>query len=203
MLTTNRIWKERLIDIGIVSADNAVAWGFSGVMLRGSGIPWDLRKSQSYEIYNDLSFSVPVGTGGDCYDRYLVRIEEMRQSVNIILECLQKLPTGPVKVSDTKVTMPSRLELKNSMESVIHHFKFCTEGFLLPSAETYVFTEAPKGEFGIYLVTNGTEKPYRCKIRAPGFAHLQGLNYMVQGHMIADVVTIIGTQDIVFGEVDR
>ena len=203
MLTTNRIWKERLIDIGIVSAENAVSWGFSGVMLRGSGIPWDLRKSQPYEIYRDLSFSVPVGTGGDCYDRYLVRIEEMRQSVKIILECLQKIPSGPVKVSDTKFTMPSRSELKNSMESVIHHFKFCTEGFLLPSAETYVFTEAPKGEFGIYLVTNGTEKPYRCKIRAPGFAHLQGLNYMVQGHMIADVVTIIGTQDIVFGEVDR
>jgi len=203
MLTTNRIWKERLIDIGIVSAESAVSWGFSGVMLRGSGIPWDLRKQQPYEVYNELSFSIPVGTGGDCYDRYLVRIEEMRQSVNIVLECLQKIPCGPVKSSDTKISIASRSELKNSMEAVIHHFKFCTEGFILPSGETYAFTEAPKGEFGVYLVTSGTEKPYRCKIRAPGFAHLQGLNYMVQGHMIADVVTIIGTQDIVFGEVDR
>ena len=203
MLTTNRIWKERLIDIGIVSAESAVAWGFSGVLLRGSGIPWDLRKSQPYEVYKDLSFSVPVGSSGDCYDRYILRVEEMRQSLNLILECLKKIPSGPIKSSDSKVMMPSRTELKKSMEAVIHHFKFCTEGYVLPSAETYAYTEAPKGEFGVYLVTNGTEKPYRCKIRAPGFAHLQALNYMVQGHMIADVVTIIGTQDIVFGEVDR
>ncbi len=203
MLTTNRIWKERLIDIGIVSAESAAAWGFSGVMLRGSGIPWDLRKTQPYEIYKDLSFSIPVGTGGDCYDRYIVRVEEMRQSIKIILECIQKIPSGPIKSSDTKISMPSRVDLKKSMEAVIHHFKYCTEGYILPASETYSFTEAPKGEFGVYLITNGTEKPYRCKIRAPGFAHLQGLNYMVQGHMIADVVTIIGTQDIVFGEVDR
>jgi NADH dehydrogenase (ubiquinone) Fe-S protein 2 len=203
MLTTNRIWKERLIDIGIVSAESAVAWGFSGVLLRGSGIPWDLRKSQPYEVYKDLSFSVPVGSSGDCYDRYILRVEEMRQSLNLILECLKKIPSGAIKSSDSKVMMPSRTELKKSMEAVIHHFKFCTEGYVLPSAETYAYTEAPKGEFGVYLVTNGTEKPYRCKIRAPGFAHLQALNYMVQGHMIADVVTIIGTQDIVFGEVDR
>jgi len=203
MLTTNRIWKERLIDIGIVSAESAVAWGFSGVLLRGSGIPWDLRKAQPYEVYKDLSFSVPVGSSGDCYDRYILRVEEMRQSLNLILECLKKIPSGAIKSSDSKVMMPSRTELKKSMEAVIHHFKFCTEGYVLPSAETYAYTEAPKGEFGVYLVTNGTEKPYRCKIRAPGFAHLQALNYMVQGHMIADVVTIIGTQDIVFGEVDR
>lgn len=203
MLTTNRIWKERLIDIGIVSAESAVAWGFSGVLLRGSGIPWDLRKSQPYEVYKDLSFSVPVGSSGDCYDRYILRVEEMRQSLNLILECLKKIPSGAIKSSDSKVMMPSRTELKKSMEAVIHHFKFCTEGYVLPSAETYAYTEAPKGEFGVYLITNGTEKPYRCKIRAPGFAHLQALNYMVQGHMIADVVTIIGTQDIVFGEVDR
>jgi len=203
MLTTNRIWKERLIDIGIVSAESAVAWGFSGVLLRGSGIPWDLRKSQPYEVYKDLSFSVPVGSSGDCYDRYILRVEEMRQSLNLILECLKKIPLGAIKSSDSKVMMPSRTELKKSMEAVIHHFKFCTEGYVLPSSETYAYTEAPKGEFGVYLITNGTEKPYRCKIRAPGFAHLQALNYMVQGHMIADVVTIIGTQDIVFGEVDR
>jgi len=203
MLTTNRIWKERLIDIGIVSAESAVVWGFSGVLLRGSGIPWDLRKAQPYEVYKDLSFSVPVGSSGDCYDRYILRVEEMRQSLNLILECLKKIPSGAIKSSDSKVMMPSRTELKKSMEAVIHHFKFCTEGYVLPSAETYAYTEAPKGEFGVYLVTNGTEKPYRCKIRAPGFAHLQALNYMVQGHMIADVVTIIGTQDIVFGEVDR
>ena len=203
MLTTNRIWKERLIDIGVVSAESAVAWGFSGVLLRGSGIPWDLRKSQPYEIYKDLSFSVPVGSNGDCYDRYILRVEEMRQSLNLILECIKKIPSGAIKSSDSKVMMPSRTELKKSMEAVIHHFKFCTEGYILPSAETYAYTEAPKGEFGVYLVTKGTEKPYRCKIRAPGFAHLQALNYMVQGHMIADVVTIIGTQDIVFGEVDR
>ena len=203
MLTSNRIWKERLIDIGIVSSENAIAWGFSGVLLRGSGIPWDLRKNQPYEVYKDLSFSVPVGSSGDCYDRYIVRVEEMRQSTLLILECLKKIPSGAIKSSDTKISMPFRTELKKSMEAVIHHFKFCTEGYTLPSSETYTFTEAPKGEFGVYLITNGSEKPYRCKIRAPGFAHLQALNYMVQGHMIADVVTIIGTQDIVFGEVDR
>jgi NADH dehydrogenase (ubiquinone) Fe-S protein 2 len=203
MLTSNRIWKERLVDIGIVSSENALAWGFSGVLLRGSGIPWDIRKSQPYEIYNSLNFSVPVGSNGDCFDRYILRIEEMRQSVHLILQCLKVIPSGPVKTSDSNFVLGSRVDLKKSMESIIHHFKFCTEGFVLPSAETYMFTEAPKGEFGVYLITNNTEKPYRCKIRAPGFAHLQALNFMVQGHMIADVVTIIGTQDIVFGEVDR
>jgi len=203
MLTSNRIWKERLVDIGVVSSENALAWGFSGVLLRGSGIPWDIRKSQPYEIYNSLQFSVPVGSNGDCYDRYILRIEEMRQSVHLILQCLKVMPSGLVKTSDSNFVLGSRLDLKKSMESIIHHFKFCTEGFVLSSAETYMFTEAPKGEFGVYLITNNTEKPYRCKIRAPGFAHLQALNFMVQGHMIADVVTIIGTQDIVFGEVDR
>ena len=203
MLTSNRIWKERLVDIGVVSSENALAWGFSGVLLRGSGIPWDIRKSQPYEIYNSLNFSVPVGSNGDCFDRYILRIEEMRQSVHLILQCLKLIPFGLVKTSDSNFVLGSRVDLKKSMESIIHHFKFCTEGFVLSSAETYTYTEAPKGEFGVYLITNNTEKPYRCKIRAPGFAHLQALNFMVQGHMIADVVTIIGTQDIVFGEVDR
>jgi len=203
MLTSNRIWKERLVDIGVVSSENALEWGFSGVLLRGSGIPWDIRKTQPYEIYDSLDFSVPVGSNSDCYDRYILRVEEMRQSINIILQCLKTIPNGPIKSMDSKMVLSSRMDLKKSMESVIHHFKFCTEGFVLPSAETYMFTEAPKGEFGIYLITNNSEKPYRCKIRAPGFAHLQSLNFMVQGHMIADVVTIIGTQDIVFGEVDR
>ena len=203
MLTFNRIWKERLIDIGVVSSKNAINWGFSGVMLRGSGIPWDLRKTNSYEIYNLLSFSIPVGTNGDCYDRYLIRIEEMRQSLTIINQCLNNIPDGPVKSIDSKITPPSRFELKNSMESVINHFKHYTEGLIPAFGETYIATEAPKGEFGVYLISNSTEKPYRCKIKAPGFGHLQALNFMSCGHMIADVVTIIGTQDIVFGEVDR
>ena len=203
MLTFNRIWKERLIDIGVVSSKNAINWGFSGVMLRGSGIPWDLRKTNSYEIYNLLSFSIPVGTNGDCYDRYLIRIEEMRQSLTIINQCLNNITDGPVKSIDSKITPPSRFELKNSMESVINHFKHYTEGLIPAFGETYIATEAPKGEFGVYLISNSTEKPYRCKIKAPGFGHLQALNFMSCGHMIADVVTIIGTQDIVFGEVDR
>jgi len=203
MLTGNRIWKERLVDIGIVSAKNAVEWGFSGVMLRGSGISWDLRKSQPYEIYSNLHFSIPVGNSGDCYDRYLLRVEEMRQSLNIISQCLLLIKEGPVKTDNYKVSPPSRLEMKNSMEALIHHFKYYTEGFILPHGETYTATEAPKGEFGVYLISNNTEKPYRCKIKAPGFSHLQALNDMSKGHMIADVVTIIGTQDIVFGEIDR
>jgi len=203
MLTGNRIWKERLVDIGIVSAQKAIEWGFSGVMLRGSGIPWDLRKSQSYEIYTDINFTIPVGSHGDCFDRYLVRIEEMRQSIFIIQQALNLLQEGPIKTSDYKVCPPSRLEMKNSMEAVIHHFKFFTEGIILPYGETYTATEAPKGEFGVYLISNNTDKPYRCKIKAPGFGHLQALNDMTKGHMIADVVTIIGTQDIVFGEIDR
>ncbi len=203
MLTSNRIWKERLIDIGVVSSKKAIEWGFSGVMLRGSGIPWDLRKNQPYEIYQDLSFSVPVGSNGDCYDRYLIRVEEMRQSLKIIQDAINMIKPGPVKTDDYKISPPSRTEMKNSMEAVIHHFKYYTEGFVLPHGETYTATEAPKGEFGVYLVSNNTEKPYRCKIKAPGFGHLQALDDMSKGHMIADVVTIIGTQDIVFGEIDR
>ena len=203
MLTGNRIWKERLVDIGIVSAKKSVDWGFSGVMLRGSGLPWDLRKSQPYEIYSELNFSIPVGSIGDCYDRYLIRIEEMRQSLNLIQQAMDKLETGPIKSTNYKITPPSRSEMKTSMEAVIHHFKMYTEGISLNYGETYSATEAPKGEFGVYLISNNSEKPYRCKIKAPGFGHLQALNEMSKGHMIADVVTIIGTQDIVFGEVDR
>jgi NADH dehydrogenase (ubiquinone) Fe-S protein 2 len=203
MLTNNRIWKERLVDIGVVSSKKAIEWGFSGVMLRGSGLPWDLRKTQPYEIYSALNFLVPVGTHGDCYDRYLVRIHEMRESLNIIQQCLSQMPEGPIKSLDTKFIAPSRVELKTSMEAVINHFKFFSEGFTLPHGETYTATEAPKGEFGVYLISNDTTRPYRCKIKAPGFGHLQALNDMAKGHMIADVVTIIGTQDIVFGEIDR
>jgi NADH dehydrogenase (ubiquinone) Fe-S protein 2 len=203
MLTSNRIWKERLVDIGVVSSKDAIEWGFSGVMLRGSGIAWDLRKNQGYELYNQSDFSVPVGSNGDCYDRYLIRVEEMRQSIKIIHDILNIIKEGPVKTDDYKISPPSRLEMKNSMEAVIHHFKYYTEGFTLPYGETYTATEAPKGEFGVYLISNNTEKPYRCKIKAPGFGHLQALDDMCKDHMIADVVTIIGTQDIVFGEIDR
>lgn len=203
MLNENRIWKQRLVNIGCVFAKDALDWGFSGVMLRGSGLKWDLRKSQSYEIYENLKFDVPIGTHGDCYDRYLIRIFEMKQSISIIEQCLNNVPCGIVKNNDTKITPPSRVELKNSMESLIHHFKSYTSGISIKANETYVGTEAPKGEFGVYLISDNTNKPYRCKIKAPGFAHLQALNFMSKGHMIADVVTIIGTQDIVFGEVDR
>ena len=203
MLTGSRIWKERLVDIGVVSSQKAIDWGFSGVMLRGSGLPWDLRKTQPYEIYSELDFSIPVGNSGDCYDRYLIRVEEMRQSLFLIQQCLQKIPEGPIKSTNYKLTAPSRVEMKTSMEAVIHNFKLYTEGLILPHGETYTATEAPKGEFGVYLISNNTEKPYRCKIKAPGFGHLQALNEMSKGHMIADVVTIIGTQDIVVGEVDR
>jgi NADH dehydrogenase (ubiquinone) Fe-S protein 2 len=203
MLTNNRIWKERLVDIGVVSSKKAVEWGFSGVMLRGSGIPWDLRKMQPYEIYSDLDFSVPVGNNGDCFDRYLIRVEEMRQSINIIEQCFQLIEPGSIKSSNFKMGTSYRSEMKSSMEALIHHFKLYTEGVVLPSGETYSATEAPKGELGVYLVSNGTDKPYRCKIKAPGFGHLQALDDMSKGHMIADVVTIIGTQDIVFGEIDR
>lgn len=203
MLTGNRIWKERLVDIGVVTAKDAVEWGFSGVMLRGSGIAWDLRKTQPYEVYENLSFDIPVGSSGDCYDRYLIRVEEMRQSLRILVDAINLIQAGPIKTDDYKISPPSRLEMKNSMEAVIHHFKYYTEGFVVPHGETYTATEAPKGEFGVYLVSNNTEKPYRCKIKAPGFGHLQALNDMSKNHMIADVVTIIGTQDIVFGEIDR
>ena len=203
MLNENRIWKQRLVDIGVVSAKDACQWGFSGVMLRGSGIQWDLRKSYPYEIYKDLDFNIPVGTNGDCFDRYLIRIFEMKESLKIIEQCLNKMPLGIIKSSDHKLTPPSRKEIKNSMESLIHHFKIYTQGFVISPNETYIATEAPKGEFGVYLISNNTNRPYRCKIKAPGFAHLQGLNYMAKDHLIADVVTIIGTQDIVFGEIDR
>jgi len=203
LLTGNRIWKQRLVDIGQVSAKDALDLGFSGVMLRGSGIPWDLRKTQPYEIYNLLNFNIPVGTNGDCYDRYLIRIQEMRESLSIINQCLNNIPEGPIKINDFKLTPPSRNQLKNSMEGLIHHFKYYTQGFNVPKGETYTTIEAPKGEFGVYLVSNGSNKPYRCKIKAPGFVHLQALEAMSKYHMIADVVTIIGTQDIVFGEVDR
>ena len=203
MLTDNRIWKERLVDIGIVSHKQALEWGLSGVMLRGSGISWDLRKTQPYEIYSELDFSIPVGNSGDCYDRYLIRVEEMRQSLKLVQDCISLIEAGPVKTENYKVSAPSRSLMKNSMEAVIHHFKFYTEGVILPYGETYTATEAPKGEFGVYLISNNTERPYRCKIKAPGFGHLQVLNDMAKGHMIADVVTIIGTQDIVFGEIDR
>jgi len=195
--------KQRLVDIGVVSASDAQAWGFSGVMLRGSGLNWDLRKSQPYEVYNKLNFDVPIGTNGDCYDRYLIRIFEMKEALKIIEQCLNEIPEGIIKTSDTKLTPPSRKNIKQSMESLIHHFKIYTQGFSVPRNEIYTACEAPKGEFGVYLVSNNTNRPYRCKIKAPGFAHLQALDHMSKGHLIADVVTIIGTQDIVFGEVDR
>jgi NADH dehydrogenase (ubiquinone) Fe-S protein 2 len=203
MLTGNRIWKQRLVDIGIVSSKDALNWGFSGVMLRGSGLNWDLRKTQPYDVYNKMQFNIPVGTNGDCYDRYLIRVQEMRESLKIIEQCLNEIPFGPIKTDDHKITPPSREHIKQSMESLIHHFKLYTEGITVPAGETYTATEAPKGEFGVYLISNGTNRPYRCKIKAPGFGHLQALDFMAKGHMVADVVTIIGTQDIVFGEVDR
>jgi len=203
MLTENRIWKQRLVDVGVVTAKDAISWGFSGVMLRGSGINWDLRKSQSYEIYENINFDVPIGDTGDCYDRYLVRIQEMRQSLNILFQCIEKIPSGSIKTTDTKFCAPTKTEIKQSMEALIHHFKIYTNGINVPASETYVGTEAPKGEFGVYLIADNTNKPYRCKIKAPGFGHLQALNNMSKGHLIADVVTIIGTQDIVFGEIDR
>jgi len=203
MLTENRIWKQRLIDIGVVSVEDALSWGFSGVMLRGCGIYWDLRKHQPYEIYDKLNFNIPVGTNGDCFDRYLIRVVEMKESLKIINQCINKISKGSIKTSDKKVSPPTRLEIKQSMESLIHHFKYYTQGLLINANETYCATEAPKGEFGVYLVSDNSNKPYRCKIKAPGFNHLQALDFMSKNHMIADVVTIIGTLDIVFGEIDR
>jgi NADH dehydrogenase (ubiquinone) Fe-S protein 2 len=203
MLTENRIWKQRLVDIGIVTAKDACQWGFSGVMLRGSGVYWDLRKSQPYEIYDKLNFEVPVGSNGDCYDRYLIRIFEMKESLKIIEQCLNSMPKGFIKTNDFKISPPTRVEIKQSMEALIHHFKMYTQGVTVPANETYIGTEAPKGEFGVYLISDNSNRPYRCKIKAPGFNHLQALDFMSKGHLIADVVTIIGTQDIVFGEVDR
>ena len=203
MLTNNRIWKQRLVNIGVVSAEEAMNWGFTGVLLRGSGIPWDLRSAQPYEVYDKVKFEIPTGLRGDCYDRYLIRVEEMRQSLRIIAQCLNQMPSGPIKLDDRKISPPSRSQMKQSMESLIHHFKLCTDGFNVPKGETYTGIEAPKGEFGVFLVSDGTSRPYRCKIRAPGFSHLQGIDFMSKNHMLADVVTIIGTQDIVFGEIDR
>lgn len=203
LLTHNRIFKQRTVDIGVVSAEQALDWGFSGPMLRGSGIAWDLRKSQPYDVYEKMDFDIPVGKTGDCYARYLVRMEEMRQSLKIMKQCLNELPDGPVRVNDYKVSPPPRAEMKGSMEALIHHFKLYTEGYHVPAGETYTAVEAPKGEFGVYLVSDGTNRPYRCHIRAPGFAHLQGLDFMSRGAMLADVVANIGSMDIVFGEIDR
>jgi NADH-quinone oxidoreductase subunit D len=203
LLTENRIFKQRMVDIGVVSKTEALDWGFTGPMLRGSGVPWDLRKAQPYEVYDRLEFDVPIGKNGDCYDRYLVRIEEMHQSISLIRQCIEQMPTGPIKTLDRKVAPPPRQEMKRSMEALIHHFKLYTEGVHVPAGEYYAAVEAPKGEFGVYLVADGTNKPYRCRLRAPGFAHLQGLDFMTKGHMLADVVAVIGSLDIVFGEIDR
>ncbi|MCL4131498.1 UNVERIFIED_CONTAM: hypothetical protein GTU68_045141 [Idotea baltica] len=203
VLTQNRIWKQRTVDIGIVSAQDALNFGFSGVMLRGSGIKWDLRKSQPYDAYDLVEFDVPVGRNGDTYDRYLIRLEEMRQSLRIIEQCLNQMPAGEVRCDDAKVIPPKRSEMKSSMESLIHHFKLFTQGYQVPPGATYTAVEAPKGEFGVYLVSDGSSKPYRCKIKAPGFAHLAGTHHVGKNHMLADIVALIGTLDIVFGEVDR
>jgi len=205
LLTDNRIWKQRLVDIAIVSPERALQLGFTGPMLRGSGIEWDLRKKQPYEVYADLDFDIPVGTNGDCYDRYLVRVEEMRQSAKIILQCVDWLRANPghVMLRNFKVIPPTREEMKDDMEALIHHFKLFTEGYCAPEGEVYAAIEHPKGEFGIYMISDGANKPYRVKIRAPGFAHLSALDEMTRGHMLADVVAVIGTQDIVFGEIDR
>ena len=207
LLTDNRIFKQRNVDIGVVKLDDAWSRGFSGVMVRGSGAAWDLRKSQPYECYDELEFDIPIGKNGDCYDRYLIRMEEMRQSVRIMKQCLEKLRSpegqGPVSVVDQKIVPPKRGEMKRSMEALIHHFKLYTEGFHVPAGEVYAAVEAPKGEFGVYLVSDGTNKPYKCKIRAPGFAHLQAMDFICKGHLLADVSAILGSLDIVFGEVDR
>jgi NADH-quinone oxidoreductase subunit D len=203
LLTENRIFKQRLVDIGVVSKSQALDWGFTGPMLRGSGIAWDLRKAQPYDVYDKLNFDVPVGLNGDSYDRYLVRVEEMYQSINIIKQCCEDMPDGPVTTLDPKISKPSRDLMKTSMEALINHFKLFTEGYKVPAGEVYFPVEAPKGEFGVFLKSDGSSKPYRCYIRAPGFAHLQGIDFMTHGHMIADVVTVISTMDIVFGEIDR
>ena len=207
LLTGNRIFKQRNVDIGVVTLEQAFAWGFSGVMVRGSGAAWDLRKSQPYECYSELEFDIPVGKNGDNYDRYLIRMEEMRQSVKIMKQCIQLLNVpegkGPIASLDGKVVPPKRGEMKRSMEALIHHFKLYTEGYKVPEGEVYAAVEAPKGEFGVYLVSDGTNRPYRCKIRAPGFAHLQSMDFLCRGHMLADVSAVLGSLDIVFGEVDR
>ncbi len=203
LLTNNRIFKQRTVDIGVVSREDALDWGFSGPMLRGSGVAWDLRKAQPYEVYEEMKFDIPVGKTGDCYARYLIRMEEMRQSLKIMKQVIEQMPDGPVKVNDYKIAPPPRAEMKSSMEAMIHHFKLYTEGYHVPAGETYAAVEAPKGEFGVFLVSDGSNKPYRCRIRAPGFTHLQAFDFMSKGHMLADAVTIIGSLDIVFGEIDR
>lgn len=203
LLSDNRIFKQRTVDIGVASKDEALDWGFTGPMLRGSGVAWDLRKAQPYEVYEDLDFDIPVGKTGDCYARYLVRVAEMYESIKIMKQCLKNMPEGPVKSDDYKISPPPRAEMKDSMEAMIHHFKLYTEGYHVPAGETYTAVEAPKGEFGVYLVADGSNKPYRCHIRAPGFAHLQALDYISKGAMLADVVANIGSMDIVFGEIDR
>jgi len=203
LLTDNRIFKQRNVDIGIVSKQDALDHSFSGVMLRGSGVAWDLRKSQPYESYNDFDFKIPIGKNGDCYDRYLCRMEEMRESTKIIKDCIKRLPPGPVKTIDGKISPPRREDIKQSMEALIHHFKLFSEGFRVPKGSIYTAVEAPKGEFGVYLIADGSNKPYKCKIRAPGFSHLQAMDYLLKGHMLADVPAVLGSLDIVFGEVDR
>ena len=203
LLTENRIFKQRTVDIGVITAEQCYDWGFSGPNLRASGIAWDLRKSQPYDAYADMDFDIPIGKFGDCYDRYLMRMIEMRESIKIIHQAIDNMPKGPCKSENNKVTPPARTDMKQSMEALIHHFKLFTEGFRVPAGETYTAVEAPKGEFGVYLVSDGTNKPYRCKIRAPGFAHLQAIDFLSKGHMLADVVANIGSIDIVFGEIDR
>ncbi len=204
LVSGNRIFRQRTVDIGIVSQEEALAWGFTGPMLRASNFEWDLRKAQPYEVYDRMDFDIPVGLTGDCYARYLVRMEEMRQSMRIIHQCLEQMPKeGPVKVNDRKISPPPRAEMKRSMEALIHHFKLYTEGYHVPAGEAYAAVEAPKGEFGVFLVADGTNRPYRCRIRAPGFAHLQGMDFMSRGHMLADAVALIGSMDVVFGEIDR
>ena len=207
LLTENRIFKQRNVDIGVVSLDQCFAWGFSGVMVRGSGAAWDLRKAQPYECYSEMDFDIPIGKNGDNYDRYLIRVQEMRESVKIMKQCVALLSSpagqGPISSADGKIVPPKRAEMKRSMEALIHHFKLYTEGYKVPEGEVYAAVEAPKGEFGVYLVSDGSNKPYRCKLRAPGFAHLQAMDFMCRGHMLADVSAVLGSLDIVFGEVDR
>jgi NADH-quinone oxidoreductase subunit D len=207
LLTDNRIFKQRNVDIGVVSLEDAWAWGFSGVMVRAAGAAWDLRRSQPYECYPEMDFQVPVGRNGDCYDRYVIRMAEMRQSAKIMRQCVERLlgkeKSGPVSNTDGKIVPPKRGEMKRSMEAIIHHFKLYTEGYRVPAGEVYAAVEAPKGEFGVYLVSDGTNKPYRCKLRAPSFAHLQAMDFLCKGHMLADVSAVLGSIDIVFGEVDR
>ena len=203
LLTDNRIFKQRNVDIGIVSKQDALDYSFSGVMLRGSGRAWDLRKSQSYDCYDQFDFKIPVGKNGDCYDRYLCRVEEMKESIKIIIQCLDNMPKGPIKTNDGKISPPPKKQIKESMEALIHHFKLFTEGYRVDKDEIYTAVEAPKGEFGVYLISDGSSKPYKCKIRAPGFSHLQAMDYLIKGHMLADVPAVLGSMDIVFGEVDR